>query len=359
MHDLFKKYGLKHLSISQVKTIKRSPFAWVCEKILKRRSPNTEATTLGSFVHDNFERWLTDRVEDPKEVYISEEAKEFYVSSWDAKVFKFWKDYREQCKVWPEKDGVEMGFSITLDDQLPPFIGKIDVVGRSDGILHIQDHKTVGCKRYAYSTPEDLALDPQLNLYAHALLEGEEVITLQHNQLFKKIKRKPVNVLSADVNVDHVSKVVEEIRLDSLEVIEILKKYDELGIEGFAESVKDQYKETRWDFGGCPHWDFHQECLRKHFTNKNEVSYTDDKKGEDTMPEDLHLLVGKARNHFSEQGLVKFDLADAVVEAVMNNLKKTSVKAIFVRDGEGGDLIYNQLLNRAAEENISIFKKVR
>jgi hypothetical protein len=359
MHPLFEKYGLKHLSISQVKTIKRSPFAWICEKVLGRRSPPTEATAFGSFIHDNFELLLAQKAETVKDVFISEEAKEFHVIAWNDKLFRFWEMYREQCKEWPEKDGIEAEIDFVLDDQLPHFIGKCDVVIRDADELWIQDHKTVGSKRYAYATPEDLATDPQLNLYAYALRNGEASVKLQHNQLFKKIKRKSVNVLAADTTWKDVDKAIELIRNDALEAIKILEMYDELGIEEFAYAVKDQYVETRWDFGGCPHWDFHQECLQKRLDKKRAISYDKGNKGDDTMPEDLHALVGKARDHFTAEGLMKFDLADAIVDAVMQNLIEKQVSGVFVRDGEGGDLVYNQLLNRVAEKNIAIFKKVR
>lgn len=358
MHELFEKYGLKHLSISQVKTIKRSPFAWVCEKILKRRGPPSEATTFGSFVHDNFERWLLHRIEKPEGVNVTEEAREFYVPAWDAKVFKFWEKYRELYPSWPEEGGVEADFSIELHEDLPPFIGKVDVLENVEGKLIIQDHKTIGNKSFAHKVPADVAADPQLNLYAHAFKGDNEAkfVRVQHNQLFKKIKREPVNILSAEVSWGDVDKAIELIKSDALEAINVLKAYDKLGIEGFAESVKDQYLETRWDFGGCPHWDFFQECL----TKNNQPKYNEEKaqEGEDTMPIDLHELVGKARYHFSEQGLKKFDLADAIVEAVAKNLTTKNIKAVFIRDGEGGDLIYNQLLNQVAEKGIAIFKKV-
>ena len=355
-HELFTKYGLKHLSISQVKTIKRSPFAWVCEKILKRRGPPTEATTFGSFVHENFEKWLEQRTDDPQVIYVSEESQEFWVDSWNAKVLKFWKDYRELYPTWPDKDDIEAEFRIELHEDLPPFIGKVDVLTATEDHVIIQDHKTIGNKSFAHKTPEDVAGDAQLNLYAHAFRRDHGTAIVQHNQLFKKIKRKPVNILKAELQWNDVDKAIKEIVSDSLEAIKILEAYDKLGIEGFAESVKEQYLTTRWDFGGCPHWKFFNECL----TTITPPTYNEEKAtiGDDTMPVDLHELVGKARDHFAEQGLKKFDLADAIVDAVAKNLTAKNVKAVFIRDGEGGDLIYNQLLNQVAEKNIAIFKKV-
>jgi len=359
MHELFKKYGLKHLSISQVKTIKRSPFAWICEKVLDRRSPPSEATTFGSFVHENFEWWLADKIEKPEVIYISEEAKEFWVVAWNAKLLKFWGEYRRLYPFWPCEDGIEKKFSLSLDDQLPPFIGMIDVVSQNETHVLIQDHKTVGNKSYAPKTSADLAADPQLNLYAWAMRGEQELLpVVQHNQLFKKIKRKPVNILTAELTWESVESVVEQVRQDALQAITILEEYDRMGIEKFAHFYSEGYEQTRWDFGGCPHWNFFKECQKKYLDNKRKVSYNKGNKGEDTMPEDLHALVGKAREHFTAEGLIKFDLADAVVDAVMQNLVSKKVKAIFVRDGEGGDLIYNQLLNRIAENGIHIFKKV-
>lgn len=363
VHPLFKKYGLEHLSISQVKTIKRSPFAWVCEKVLGRRSPDTEATAFGSFVHDNFQRWLTEKVEDPTEPHISEKAEAFHVPAWDEKTLKFWKEYRARQGCWPEVENVERKFSISLGDDLPPFIGMVDVVdlcylGENE-LLVVQDHKTIGNKKFAYKTPEELAEDPQLNLYAHAMRRTESGAVLQHNQLFKKIKRKPVNILSVEVTWEHVERVVKQVRDDALEAIKILENYSSWGIERFAYEVREQYEGTRWDFGGCPHWDFHQENKKKYLDKKNKVVYSGVNKGGDTMPEDLHALVGKARTYFEEHGLKKFDLADAIVASVVNNLKDKSIRAVHIRDGEGGDLIYNQLLNQVAEMNIEIYKKVR
>lgn len=374
MHELFEKYGLKHLSISQVKTIKRSPFAWVCEKILGKRSPHSEATAFGSFVHSNFETWLREKVEKPEDgnLIIEDQVKDFYVPAWEEKVFKFWEDYRKAWPYWPSSEGVEKEFSVELHPDLPPFIGMIDVLIENQSSLWVQDHKTVGNKAYCYKDAESLIKDPQLNLYAYATWNGQEDILLQHNQLFKKIKRKPVRVIMGETNIERVRSVVDEIRKDALIAIEILKDYDSMGIVDFAVKVRDQYEETRWDFGGCPHWDFFQECIQKKLDERNQVSYSQVKKevtgstcsgqgnkGENTMPEDLHSLVGKARDHFMSEGLTKFDLADAIVDAVIGNLVERAVKAVYIRDGEGGDLIYNQLLNRVAEKNIMIFKKVR
>jgi len=362
MHPLFKKYGLTHLSISQVKTIKRSPFAWVCEKVLGKRGGPTEATTFGSFVHENFEKWLERRELDPKEVFVSEEAKEFYVPAWDGKVFKFWADYVELSGGLPDEVTIEAPFTIELHPDLPKFIGKVDVVNMDDSILVIQDHKTIGNKAYAYKTPETLAEDPQLNLYAHAFRGDHEAVRIQHNQLFKKIKKKPVNILSAEPTWGEVDAVVESVVADALEAIKVLEVYDELGIEGFAHSVNTQYQETIWDFGGCPHRDFHKECMKKYVDSKHKKEYNNEEtptQGGGKMPIDLHELVGKAREYYADQGLTKFDLADAVVEAVAGNLKDKKTNVVSIRDGEGGDLIYNQLLNRVAEMGISIYKKVR
>lgn len=363
MHELFKKYNLKHLSISQVKTIKRSPFAWVCEKILKRRGPPTEATTFGSFIHENFELLLAQKSEKVEDVFISEEAKEFHVLAWNDKLYKFWEEYRRLYPFWPSKDGIEAEFRIELHKDLPPFIGKVDVLSYNDSHVIIQDHKTIGNKSFAHKTSEDVANDPQLNLYAHAFRRDHGTAIVQHNQLFKKIKRKPVNILMAEIQWSDVDKAIESIKNDALGAITILEEYDRMGIEKFAYFYQEQYETTRWDFGGCPHWQFFRDCVEKYsqesLDNKNKVSYNGDKnKGEDTMPVDLHELVGKARTHFSEQGLKKFDLADAIVEAVAKNLTQKNIKAVFIRDGEGGDLIYNQLLNQVAEKGISIFKKV-
>lgn len=355
MHPIFEEYGIKHLSISQVKNINRSPFAWVCEKVLGRRSPDTEATAFGSFVHANFDRWLKGKVGEPTETHCPDEYKEFFVEAWAPKTLRFWEEYRKAVIVWPEAKNVEVNFVVDLDPELPPFIGLVDVFLETDESYCIQDHKTIGNKSFAHKTPEDVASDPQLCLYAHALVQDyDKTVRVQHNQLFKKIKRKPVNILSAVVSQKEIALVVEGVRIDGLKAIKILESYRSLGIKGFAKSVKQSYERTRWDFGGCPHWDFFQECIRK------DIKLDDNKEeeGGDDMPVNLHTLVGKARSHFIEVGYMKFELADSIVEAVMNNLVEKEIKAVYVRDGEGGDLIYNQLLNRVAEQGIMLFKRM-
>jgi len=354
MHPLFEKYGLTHLSISQIKTIKRSPFVWICEKVLGRVSPSTEATAFGTFVHENFERWSIGKIDVPTEVYISPLVEPFHVDTWDEKALKFWKDFKEQSPEWPKEEDLECEFTIELDSRLPPVRGMIDVVIRDGDMLNVQDHKTIGNKKFAPATPEDLSKDPQLNLYAYAMLKDEKIIRLQHNQLFKKIKRKPVNVLSVDVTPSDVKKAVKGIVSDGLEAIKILEQYDELGIEGFAHAVDKEYQDTRWDFGGCPHWGFHQDCLKKHRQGNILVATI----GEEGMPVNLHELVGTARDYFIKEGLTKFDLADEVVAAVMNRLTDKEVKSVFIRDGECNSLIYNQLLNQIAEKGIVTFKKI-
>lgn len=354
MHELFKKYELTHLSASQIKTLKRSPFTWVCQKVLGMRSPATEATAFGTFIHENFEERLKAKV-DKLDIKVSEGVKEFYVKSWEEKLEKFYSDYKEFCPEWP--DGVELEFSFKPDEDLPPFIGKIDAI-TWEPVL-IQDHKTVGNKRYAPQSEEDLMKEDQLIIYAAWVFSEKpelEALDIQHDQLFKKIKRKPVNILRTTITKEYTEERLAQILNDAKRAIEILEVYDNYGIEGVAKEYAKEYEDTKWDFGGCPLMDFFDECRKKKVDIKIEEKVQLDK----GSLLDLHELVGKARKHFVEQGLTKFDLADAVVEAVIGHVVEAKPLGVFLRAGmiNGGDLIYNQLMNQLAENGISVFERI-
>ena len=366
MHPLFKKYDLKHLSASQVKTIKRSPFTWACQKLLKMRSGATEATAFGTFVHENFERRL---VADPQmEVFISEEVGQFHVDAWTDKMERFYEDFR---KLQPElPDVVEIDMEFQPDEELPPFIGRIDALTWSivtkeghEGPGLIQDHKTVGSKRYAPKTDEDLLDEDQLMIYAAWFLKqkpSRNGVLIQHDQLFKNIKRKPVNILTQFVTRKVVDERMAGICADARKVIEVLEVYDAGGIEEVAHVYKSEYEESKWDYGGCPLRDFFYECLKNRCAKIPKVVQSITRNEEDTV-QDLHELVGKARNHFVAQGQQKFDLADSICDSVVGHIAKTGTTKVSLRAGmtNGGDLIYNQLLNRLAEQGIEVYERVR
>lgn len=367
MHPLFEKYDLKHLSASQVKTIKRSPFTWVCQKILKMRSGATEATAFGTFVHENFEIRLSQE-EPVDEVLITEEVKEFHVETWTEKMERFYSEYR---KLQPElPDEVEIALEFQPDEELPPFIGRIDALSWStvtvegyEGPGLIQDHKTVGAKKYAPKTNEDLLEEDQLMIYAAWFLAqkpSQRGVLIQHDQLFKNIKRVPVNILTQYVTREVVDERMREICEDARKAIEVLEVYDAGGIEEVAHVYKDQYEESKWDFGGCPLRDFFYECLKNRCAKIPDVVQSNVREEEEIV-QDLHELVGKARTHYIAQGQQKFDLADSICDSVIGHITKTGIKQVSLRAGmtNGGDLIYNQLLNRLAEAGVEIYERVR
>ncbi len=383
MNPLFEKHGIKHLSASQIKTMKRSPFTWVCEKVLGMRSPATEATAFGTFIHENFEARLKHREEITPIVMISDEVEEFYCSAWDTKLENFWEVYQEKQPGWP--DEVEHAFRFQPDPELPPFIGKIDALtwNTENNITLIQDHKTIGNKSYAPKKPEDLIDEDQLIIYAAYICDKthELDIDIQHDQLFKKIKTKKntVNILTQHIARELVNDRMASILQDAHRAIEILGVYDEGGIEAVAHRYKKEYEATKWDFGGCKKMAFFEECLaKKNPLEYNKRDYTVTKayippvfkgtvtkitEGETKVENnliDLHELVGKARDFYTAKGKVKFDLADNIVESTMKHIDDENIKSVFVRAGmtNGGDLVYNQILNQLAEKGVKIYERI-
>ena len=61
--------------------------------------------------------------------------------------YAYWKEFLEEDKA-VEIIGVEIPFNIILNEDLPRYIGRLDLVTMEDGILNITDHKTS-----KYNTP--------------------------------------------------------------------------------------------------------------------------------------------------------------------------------------------------------------
>ena len=356
MHPLFKKYKLKHLSASQVKTFKRSPFTWICEKVLGMRSPGSEATTFGSFIHHNFERGLAGK--DIQDIDIPEDCLEFYHDEWKEKLVKFWTDYQVLKPKGEETLEIEGKFDLQVHKDLPPFIGFVDVLTKtSDGIL-IEDHKTIGNKAYAPKTAKDLLTEDQLMIYAEVMYRrfGDDTfIQVRHNQLFKKIKRKPVNLLITFVPREEAASRIESIGKDALGMIKALEIYEEGGIEAVAKAYAKEYEASKFDFGGCKLISFFEECMK----NVNKGAIESSPQTEDNDVHDLHKTIGEAREHCAPSCKTKFDLADKVTDLVVGHIKEEGIKDVFVRQGgSNGDLIMNQTLNQLAEMGVRIYERI-
>lgn len=346
---LFEKYGLEHLSASQLKTHERNPFVWVCEKVLGRRSPDSEATAFGSFLHEHFEKWLGSKTL-PHEAVIQpaliEGTSGFHIDAWNDKVLLFYAKYKELALGWP--DFVECDIHLDIGPDFPPIIGRIDALTLDGSTALVQDHKTIGNKRFAYSEGHELASDDQLMIYAAWVLTEYpqiERVVVQHDQIFKKLKREPVRLLNTELLPDKVWKHMEKIQDQAQALADTLRLYDEIGLTAFAAECAEVCEFHRYDYGGCPHYEFAKEQRRKPMTRKplNEKVV------------DLHEIVYQARTFADEEHFANvFEKRDEMVELIMENILAQKINLVRHRKhvALSGDPLYGLLLNRLAEAKI-------
>lgn len=371
MHPLFKKYELDHISASQIKTFKRSPFTWICEKVLKMRSPESEATTFGTFIHENFELRMKLGSEWSGENVLPEECQEFFCEAWVEKLEKFYSEYMRLKPKNEETQALEQEIEFEIHPDLPPIQGKVDVVTfvlDKDGDVTeavLEDHKTVGNKSYAPKTGKDILAEDQMIIYGAWYIRSRHVgsVTLRHNQLFKKIKRKPVNLLPVLLTEDKMEKRMAGIIEDALGMIEALETFDKKGIEGVALKYEDQYNKSKYDFGGCPLRPFFQECLVqaevKALGEAPEPEELNNPEDDEEPMENVHELIKKAKDHLKDKVKNKWELADQTEELIEALVKQNNIKAAYVRSGGStGDVVHNQTMNRLAELGVKLYEKI-
>lgn len=375
MHPLFEKYKLDHISASQIKTFKRSPFTWICEKVLGMRSPDSEATTFGTFIHENFELRMELGDTWSGEVKLPKECEEFHCEAWDEKLEKFYSEYMRLKPENEETQALEQEISFEIHKDLPPVIGKIDVttyVLDEDGDVTetiLEDHKTIGNKSFAPKTGKDLLKEDQMIIYGSWYIRSRHVgsVTLRHNQLFKKIKRKPVNLLPVKLTEEKMEERMAGIVADALRMIDALEVYDEKGIEGVAVKYEKQYNKTKYDFGGCKLYPFFQDCLRqaevKALGEAPEPEELDNNIAEEKEEDmkDLHKMLKQAKDHIESKGLAKnkFEVAEVASGMILAQIQKNNVEAAYVRSGgSSGDVVHNQTLNLLAENGIRLYEKL-
>lgn len=197
---------MEHVSATSIKLFQNCQRRWYERYILGKREESTKAMTRGNAVHRQLEEYLEKGV-------IPDESIAGQIASVGL----------EHLPPPDKNHQVEQ----SLDDYRVPnvaikFKGFIDLLLFADGELEVLDHKTTSNFKYAL-TPEKLAEDTQMLIYARHVLEHHDVdeVTLTHVCYLTKppyqSKRTSVVVSREHVlsKFDEIHTVVEEMLASS------------------------------------------------------------------------------------------------------------------------------------------------
>jgi len=379
-----KHEGIKYLSVSQLKTHELNPLHWILNKVLKMRTPETEATSFGGKFHDEVEKALKGE-SDPT----MPEVIEF---------LKLWQE-QDQFELSSKEDVEHQFKTFKIAEDLPPFMGIIDVLVR-EPTLRIIDHKTVGTKKYALKQ-EDLKYDDQLILYSYYALTHVDPtateIIVQHNQWFKKAKRDKFAMIQDTLTREHVMEHIEAIRTKARALVKTYEAYMNEGLHAVTNTVD----KCRFAFGGCPYrpiceghmspeeYKSLQErgfsaasiettatnafLAEKVFAKKHKKCYNKSKeKTKDTKPmkqnskaptrEELLVLIKEADDTIINSGKAKnqFDHRKLVAQEVVNIVKDRGLQSILIPLYLviGSDPDVTPVLTALKKESIELIHKI-
>lgn len=182
---------IDHISVSQLKTLRRNPRRWIMEKLYKLPTCKSSATDFGSELHNHFEAY---------QLY----GKDTCFTK-TGLIADLWDKYQEHPLHIKNEGVVSVELPIELElEGLPKLVGIIDVLQRrdlSDNTFTIYDYKTSSSKKYRL-TSEELAKDPQMVVYAEWVFRNYdfvEKITVGHVNICYKLKRDPVDIVTAEL----------------------------------------------------------------------------------------------------------------------------------------------------------------
>ena len=168
---------MKHASASQIKQFSRCPREWHLQRYTDLPTPeSSKAAALGKELHKQIEIEITTGTPAPSPLVAPGR------------------------QYWPKGGKAEHAF--TLNDGPVPVVGVIDILTETEVI----DHKTTSDLARAL-TPERLARDPQMLLYAHA--HGGDPVRLTH--LYYSTKRPQCVRVSVVVTRSEIDRRVKEI----------------------------------------------------------------------------------------------------------------------------------------------------
>lgn len=160
------------ISASQLDSFRRCPRAWAWRYIERLPTPPAQSTELGTRVHSIIEgAYLRGEKPDLDEVFRFEGGKAFYPGAIALPMLH---------QILPTHPGakIEVPFEETVGNVT--YVGRVDLMYVSKGVLHIIDHKTSSDPQKWGKRPADLVDDAQAVVYAglgmriakHAGLQG-------------------------------------------------------------------------------------------------------------------------------------------------------------------------------------------
>jgi len=232
-------------SASQLKTYKECPRKWFISKILGVRTPGTEATRVGTRVHEAIEDFINygKALRDP----VALPAKDW-----------LWPIFLRNKRTDDIK--VEKEFEITFDGF--NLSGKIDIAIFTDAT--IVDHKTTSAWKWAMNE-EQLAEDIQVHTYAYVFFQQKPEanhVKIVYNYMKKKkgkAQRLVTIALSREANENfmraYILPLLQGMEKDATKVLPLDVSPNEYSACG--------------KYGGCPFRDF---ChARKGVTDRHET----------------------------------------------------------------------------------------
>lgn len=346
---------IERLSISQLKAFQRNPFYWALSYAYQIPQPETEALTYGKTLHSAIESILLNDCNTSDSIDASIWMKALEVVSVLFNEFAL-----DQYKIEVEKE-----FFITLDSEIPPYKGIIDIFIEDfeEGKPAILDHKTIGKAKYALNEKK-LKEDLQLSLYAH-FAGSKNGVHVQHNQIFKDSEK--IKIVSVKLDKEIIDKNISIIIELSKELLSFFEKLKAHGLYSSEVAAYRKCDRCKFMYGGCA---YHAICENKISIDEYIASLTEVNPMSDASPKwlippaeaaDLSQMMAQARAFFEPKIQNKFDLRDEIAKSIVEGLKKHDVKQIYISQFllNGGDPDYQPVLSRIREYGAKIFVEVK
>ena len=223
------------VSISCLDTFTDCPRKGWYGYVERRRGPGTEATIVGSKIHDVAEKYLKgEEVDHTSRYFRCLEPGLIYAPTPEAVISEGW--------------GVEDWVKGTCGNL--PFTGKVDIYNKAQAI--VSDWKTKKDTSWAFAlTPDKLAEAGQPHAYAYNIFKEDPPSTVDFQHIYVTRRGKPaaMEVWAYNVPWTHIEEKWQELEAQSRQV-EAIARNNEV-----AESVTANVAVCR-KYGGCEHAEY-------------------------------------------------------------------------------------------------------
>jgi len=342
--NIFKKFQIPHLSISQIKAFQRNPVFWYFSYILKLPQEETQALAYGKKIHSYIEHLL-------KNTRIPDLDLDMYLVAQDAA-----DEVNHVCPCWElYEHGIEESFVYQFFEEYPPIKGIIDFWTIQNGEIYIIDHKTFKNAQWALKEHE-LAYDIQLAVYAAYIGRKTQssICHVWHNQIDKSTDK--VRAIGA-----YTHAACAELLLDNL--LYEIKKMEGFLIdlddwESLALNIHSKCNTCQYTYGKCPYRDICSGKITAQQYKKNTeepMDFTEEK------IVDLSPLMKKAKDFWSQNpNQNKFDIRESMCKSIMAGLEKYGINAVRIPQflAVASDPDYTQTLTAIREAKIKIYVEI-